>query len=168
MQRLRKLIVHLDIYIAIAVAVGSSIYAAIAQENNKTTNVIIGSLTAIIIAVLGIRSRLDELLTRPATFAGGGSMSETLPPDFEARIERATEVWITGVHRSEFLLAHWPVLERAVKRGIKLRFIFAHPDGHAVKMAALRFPIVGDSTVDDKRSDQESHKLRQSIAVNHL
>ncbi len=151
MNRFRHILTHLDLYLALLVVAAATIYAALATEAGLVELTILSSLGAILPVLIVVRVRLDQILHQTASEVTSPDLSPNLPKDFQSRLLGARVVWLTGVHRSAFLLAHRSTLEQCLRKQIQLRIIFADPAGEAVKIAANRFPENNKSGV--ARSD---------------
>lgn len=60
-------------------------------------------------------------------------------PEFEKAIERASDVFVTGMARNTFVMTHYGMLENKLRAGYALRFLLIDPSSPAIEMAADRY-----------------------------
>lgn len=150
----RKLQKNLDIYAAVVVAFVATIYAALAPDSRFTGAMTLACLTVLLTAVIGMRFRFEALMAAQQTEA----IFWSLPENLWQRMADAKEIFISGMHRNEFLLAN----KNKISEGKKIRILIVDPDGQAIQMAAKRFSCEYDPQDTVAR---EKQNIRQSIAL---
>jgi hypothetical protein len=79
---------------------------------------------------------------------------EQFPPEFRSDLEKAREVWLTGIHPYNIVARYYSLLEKKIGQGDKLRVLLIDPDGEACMMSSMRFS--GKASVDQERASVTS------------
>lgn len=108
-------------------------------------------LTVIASGILGNRYRLEDITKRLPV-----RLSEPILRDFptdqiRSSIERASEIWLFGVHITPALDYHRAALEDRLRCGKIIRVLTVDPNGHAVQMTARR--ALGLPSVERERAN---------------
>jgi hypothetical protein len=75
---------------------------------------------------------------------------EQFPPEFRSDLERAGEVWLTGIHPYNIIARYYSLLEKKIRQGDNLRILLIYPDGEACMMSSMRFS--GKASADQERA----------------
>jgi len=77
-------------------------------------------------------------------------MIEEFPPELHSDLERARQVWLTGIHPYSKIAKYYSLLEKKIRHGDKVRVLVVDPNGTAYKMSAMRF--------SGRATEQEEHR----------
>jgi hypothetical protein len=100
-------------------------------------------------SILGNRHRLDDI-QKKLRQSGGDNVLKEFPPELEDDLERASEIWLFGVHVLGPLRFNRSVLENNLIRGNLIRVLIVDPKGVAPSMTAARAP--GKLSVERERA----------------
>jgi hypothetical protein len=129
---------NIDLYLTIAAAVA---FVALNLAGSAST-ALLAPLTLAVLALLAItslgnRHRMDELLTQRERTLDDFFL-EQFPPSYKADLEAAKELWLVGVSLHRTVTENYPLFERKLQRGHRLRVLLVHPDGPGLEMAVAR------------------------------
>ncbi len=129
---------NIDLYLTIAAAVA---FVALNLAGIAST-ALLAPLTLAVLALLAItslgnRHRMDELLAQRERTLDDFFL-EQFPPSYKADLEAAEEVWLVGVSLHRTVTENYPLFERKLQRGHRLRVLLVHPEGAGLEMAVAR------------------------------
>jgi hypothetical protein len=131
---------NIDLYVTVTLAIVLAILNVVGVAPSPLIDSITLAILALItIAILGNRHRLEVIIER-TSLATDRILLEEFPPEFISELEKAKEVWLTGIHQSATMTAYYSLFEKKLKKGDNLRVVLVDPNGAACKMAAMRFP----------------------------
>ncbi len=94
-------------------------------------------LALLAISSLGNRYKIEELLSRQSepveTF-----LMEDFPASYKADFENSDVMWLVGVSLHRTIKTNYPILERKLRQGKKLRVLLVHPTGVGVELSVAR------------------------------
>ena len=129
---------NIDLYLTIAAAV---VFVALNLAGVASTT-LLAPLTLAVLALLAVtslgnRHRMDELLAqRERTL--DDFFQEQFPPSYKADLEAAEALWLVGVSLHRTVTGNYPLFERKLQLGHRLRVLLVHPDGAGLEMAVMR------------------------------
>ena len=85
------------------------------------------------------------------------ALTEQFGPEFDAVLENARDLLITGMARNTFVTSRYSVLEKLLKAGTPIRFVLIDPDSPAIEAAAVRY--YAERSPDSAR-ERVRHTLR--------
>ena len=129
---------NIDLYLTIAAAVA---FVALNLAGVAST-ALLAPLTLAVLALLAVtslgnRHRMDTLLAQREQSLDD-FFREEFPASYKADLEAAEEVWLAGVSLHRTVTGNYPLLERKLQRGHRLRVLLVHPDGAGLEMAVAR------------------------------
>lgn len=124
-----------------------------------------GIIAPITLAVLGLlavstlrnRYLMEELGAKLAT-SSGSVLLEEFPPSIATDIEKASEIWLTGV-ALRVLDNYYFQFEKALRNGCGMKVLLVNPSGSAIEMVASRSYVQGQTN----RIERASNNTRKSL-----
>jgi hypothetical protein len=161
MQRIRNAFLQIDIFVVAAAVLLITLYGFIIEKDRLVTTVILSSAIVVLTAVIGIRYRLDDVLSRLPKNESVHFL-DSLPDDFVGRLLDAREILISGIHQYDFFTQYRKEIEMvATRNNTKLRVLLVAPGGAASKMTAKRFPThVKEEDLISMENGKILHSLR--------
>jgi hypothetical protein len=101
-------------------------------------------------AILGNRHRLDDIGQKLGQ-ADYAEIMKEFPEELDYELERASEIWLFGVHAVSALRYNRSIIENKLRDGKPIRVLLVDPNGAAVSMTAARLP--GKPSVERERTN---------------
>ncbi|MGB3219951.1 MAG: hypothetical protein WBD79_21340 [Anaerolineae bacterium] len=129
---------NVDLYLTIAAAVAFVVLNLVGvAPTTLLAPLTLAVLALLAITSLGNRHRMDELLQQRERSLDD-FFREEFPPSYKSDLETAEELWLVGVSLHRTVTSNYPLLERKLQRGHRLRVLLVHPDGAGLEMAVAR------------------------------
>jgi hypothetical protein len=124
----------IDVYASVFLAVILAILSIIdVVPISWVASVTLGVLALLAFANLGSRHRLDEihakLLQDPEHI-----LLRNFPPDMQANLEKASEVWAVGVTLGRTIDNHYALLEVKLRQGNSVKILVGDPNSEWIKI----------------------------------
>jgi len=131
---------NIDLYVTVVVALIVAILNLFGiAPQNWLSSLNLAVLALLASAILGNRQRLEDIQEN-LTQTAESDISLDFPSELDSDLDRASEVWLMGVHVSSTLGHKYAVLESKLQEGATIHALIVDPDGAACAMAAARHP----------------------------
>ncbi|OUD03677.1 hypothetical protein [Streptomyces swartbergensis] len=148
---------NLDVYATIAVALGTSIFAAIdLAPTEKIMAAVLAVLAVLAFSTLATRTMVEDLARSGAS--GGVRFLSDFPEDIKERRERSTDLYLIGVSLSRTLETSHRAFETTLSSGGRIRILLTDPD-------ADNAAVTTQNRTTRPRPDEIRDEIRQSLRL---
>jgi hypothetical protein len=140
---------NIDLYLLVGAVVALfllDLFGVDVQSSLASATVAILGLLAV--AMLVNRRRMEDLAQ--VSLGGERTILRDFPSELASDLDRAREVWLTGIHPNTTFHTYSSTLEKKLRRGDSLRVLVVDPNGAACEMAAMRISV--QMNADDIRA----------------
>ncbi|MGK5500906.1 hypothetical protein [Streptomyces sp. URMC 125] len=148
---------NLDVYATIAVALGTSVLAAIdVAPTGKIMAAVLAVLAVLAFSALSTRTMVEDLARSGA--GGGVRFLSDFPQDLKEQRERSTDLYLVGVSLSRTLETSYRAFEDTLSAGGRIRILLTDPDADDAAVTTQNRPT-------RPRPDEIRNEIRQSLRL---
>ncbi|MET8211824.1 hypothetical protein ABZT51_38635 [Streptomyces sp. NPDC005373] len=148
---------NLDVYATIAVALATSILAAIdLAPTEKIMAAVLAVLAVLAFSTLATRTMVEDLARSRAS--GSVRFLPDFPADVEERRERSTDIYLAGVSLSRTLETSYRAFENTLSSGGRIRVLLTDADADDAAVTTQNRPT-------RPRPDEIRDEIRQSLRL---
>lgn len=131
---------NIDLYVTILISIVLVSFNLLGfVPTSSLTSINLAVLALVTITILGNRHRIETIKDSVNELINRESFLQEYPTSLLTDLEESQNIWLTGTHHSSTLTVHYPLFERSLKKGGKLKALLVSPDGDAFKMTSMRF-----------------------------
>ncbi|MFI6245270.1 hypothetical protein [Streptomyces sp. NPDC051016] len=148
---------NLDVYATIAVALGTSVLAAVdVAPTGKIMAAVLAVLAVLAFSALATRTMVEELARAGA--GGGVRFLSDFPDDLKERRDGSADIYLAGVSLSRTLETSYRAFESTLSAGGRIRILLTDPDADESAVTTQNRPT-------RPRPDEVRDEIRQSLRL---
>ena len=131
---------NIDLYVTIIISlVLVSLNLLGFVPTSSLTSINLAVLALVTVTILGNRHRIETIKDTVNELINREPFLQEYPNSLLTDLEEAQDILLTGTHHSSTLTMYYPLFEKSIKKGGKLKALLVAPDGNAYKMTSMRF-----------------------------